>query len=197
MSIIYKFSLTIMDTEKISEFNQVVKKYAKTFRHTSSHVLFNVYPIDATDVVDDLTFLQLESDDKNKLNKKLNDLIEELNTLGADYCLRNEDTGETLEYVKYVGSVDIKFDNMTSIPQGTYKKIDELKYTRIDVGYCKGYKPAFRPLETIDIGDKEIITEHIYVFSNSMENIHKLREYLSEKIREINPDLIIEHRQFT
>lgn len=186
-----------MDTEKISEFNEIVKKFAKTFRQTSSHVLFNVYPVDPTDVVLDLTFLQLESDNKDNLDKKLNELIEELNTLGADYCLRNEDTGETLEYVKYVGAVDIKFDNMKVIPKGTYKKIDALKYTKIDVGYSKGYKPAFRPLETTDIGNKEVITEHIYVFSNSKENMEKLREYLFEKIKEINPDLIIEHRQFT
>ena len=93
--------------------------------------------------------------------------------------------------------MDIKFDNLNEIPKGTYKKIDDLKYLKTEFGYCKGYMPTFRPLEGKPINNKEIKDEHIYVFSNSDENMAKLREVICKKIMEINADLIVEHRQFT
>ncbi|MBQ7928347.1 MAG: hypothetical protein IJ287_06350 [Methanobrevibacter sp.] len=186
-----------MDTEKISQFNQIILKHANTIRQASSNVLFNTYPIDMGNIVQDLTYFNIEAEDEKGLEENLNNLIEELNQMNCDYCLVNEDTREFIEYVQFVGSVDIKFDNLTEIPKGTYKKIDELKYLKTEFGYCKGYMPTFRPLEGKPINNKEIKDEHIYVFSNSDENMAKLREVICKKIMEINADLIVEHRQFT
>ncbi len=197
MTIKNKFSLIIMDTEKISQFNQIILKHANTIRQASSNVLFNTYPIDMGNIVQDLTYFNIEAEDEKGLEENLNNLIEELNQMNCDYCLVNEDTREFIEYVQFVGSVDIKFDNLTEIPKGTYKKIDELKYLKTEFGYCKGYMPTFRPLEGKPINNKEIKDEHIYVFSNSDENMAKLREVICKKIMEINADLIVEHRQFT
>ena len=197
MTIKNKFSLIIMDTEKISQFNQIILKHANTIRQASSNVLFNTYPIDMGNIVQDLTYFNIEAEDEKGLEENLNNLIEELNQMNCDYCLVNEDTREFIEYVQFVGSVDIKFDNLTEIPKGTYKKIDDLKYLKTEFGYCKGYMPTFRPLEGKPINNKEIKDEHIYVFSNSDENMAKLREVICKKIMEINADLIVEHRQFT
>ena len=197
MTIKNKFSLIIMDTEKISEFNQIILKHANTIRKASSNVLFNTYPIDMGNIVEDLTYFNIEAEDEKGLEANLNNLIKELNQLNCDYCLVNEDTREFIEYVEFVGSVDIKFDNLNEIPKGTYKKIDDLKYLKTEFGYCKGYMPTFRPLEGKPINNKEIKDEHIYVFSNSDENMAKLREVICKKIMEINADLIVEHRQFT
>ena len=197
MTIKNKFSLIIMDTEKISQFNQIILKHANTIRQASSNVLFNTYPIDMGNIVQDLTYFNIEAEDEKGLEENLNNLIEELNQMNCDYCLVNEDTREFIEYVQFVGSVDIKFDNLTEIPKGTYKKIDDLKYLKTEFGYCKGYMPTFRPLEGKPINNKEIKDEHIYVFSNSDENMAKLREFICKKIMEINAGLIVEHRQFT
>lgn len=197
MTIKNKFSVIIMDTEKISEFNQIILKHADAIRQSSSNVLFKTYPIDMGDTVQDLTFFNIVSETEKGLKEKLNDLIEELNELNSDYCLINEDTREFLEYVNFVGSVDIKFDNLTELPKGIYKKIDDLKYIKTEYGYCKGYRPIFRPLEGNSIENKEIKDEHVYVFAKSEENLAKLREIVCEKIREIHPGLIVEHRQFT
>ena len=197
MTIKNKFSLIIMDTEKISQFNQIILKHANTIRQASSNVLFNTYPIDMGNIVQDLTYFNIEAEDEKGLEENLNNLIEELNQMNCDYCLVNEDTREFIEYVQFVGSVDIKFDNLNEIPKGTYKKIDDLKYLKTEFGYCKGYMPTFRPLEGKPINNKEIKDEHIYVFSNSDENMAKLREFICKKIMEINAGLIVEHRQFT
>lgn len=197
MSIKTKFSIAIMDTEKISEINKIIMRYSDKLTQTSSHILFNTQPINLIDIVQDLTYFHLSAETEDEIDEKLNELIEKLNELNTDYSLRNEDTGKMLEHVKCVGALDIKFDNIDVILEGTYKKIDSLKYTKTEFGYCKGYKPQFRPLESQSIKGKAIKNETIYLFSKTPENMLKLREYLSEKIMEINSDLIIEHRQFT
>jgi len=185
-----------MDTEKISEINQTILKYSDTVSRNSTYLIFNSNPIYLGDVVEDLTFFHLIAEDETELDKKLNELINELNQIKSDYSLRNEETGKFIVQVKCVGAVDIKFDNLETIPKGTYKKIDELKYTKTDFGYCKGYKPPFRPLESTSLEYKEIKPESIYVFTNTSENMQKLRDYIYEKIMEINSEFIVEHRKF-
>lgn len=197
MSITKKFSIVVMDTEKISDVNNIILKYAHTVAKSSSHILFNATPVFHEDIVHDLTFFHLQVENEQDLDKTINELINEINKITTDYSLRNEDNGKMIVYVKYVGALDIKFDNIKIIKKGTYKKIDELKYTKTEFGYCKGYKPLFRPLESKPIEDVIPKTENIYLFAKSSENMTKLIDYLSEKIREIDSDLIIEYRQFT
>ena len=93
--------------------------------------------------------------------------------------------------------VKIKFDNIKCISKGTYKKIDELKQSKTEFGYCKGYKPDFRPIESNPVENVTIPDEKIYLFSDSRENILKLSEYLSEKANEIDSDLEVEFILFT
>lgn len=50
-------------------------------------------------------------------------MLEDLNQIKVDYALRDEDTGEMIVYVKFVGALDIKFDNVEIIKEGTYKKL--------------------------------------------------------------------------
>ena len=183
MTIKTKFSIAIMDTDKISEINQTILKYCENVTKSSSHLIFNTKPIYLSDIVEDLTYFHLISENESDLDKK-------------DYSLRNEESGEFIVHVECVSAVDIKFDNIESIPKGTYEKIDDLKYTKTDFGYCKGYKPTFRPLESTSLKNKEIIPETIYVFANTPENMSKLRDQLSKKIMEIDSDFIIEHRKF-
>ena len=196
MTIKTKFSIAIMDTDKISEINQTILKYCENVTKSSSHLIFNTKPIYLSDIVEDLTYFHLISENESDLDKKLNDLINELNEIDTDYSLRNEESGGFIVHVECVGAVDIKFDNIESIPKGTYEKIDDLKYTKTDFRYCKGYKPTFRPLESTSLKNKEIIPETIYVFANTPENMSKLRDQLSKKIMEIDSDFIIEHRKF-
>lgn len=98
---------------------------------------------------------------------------------------------------KFVGSMDIKFDKIKIIKKDTYKKIDALKTLKNEFGICKGYKPDFRPVESQPIENMDIKPEHIYVLCNSSEDLSKLKELLTEKIMEIDQDLVIEYRQFT
>ena len=90
--------------------------------------------------------------------------------------------------------MNIKFDKIKIIPEGTYEKIDELKYLKTEFGSCRGYKPKFRPLEGKPIENVDIIPEPIYMFCDSREDLLKLKDYLYEKIMGINPDLELEFK---
>lgn len=190
------FSIAIFDNDRISDVNNVVVKYADFLRRSSSHMLFNIEPVNLNEVYEDLSFFTLSSDNENSLNDKLNELIESLDTLDTNYNLRNEDTKEMIVNIHSLVGLDILFKNINMIPEGTYKKIDDLKNKNFKFGYTKGYKPTFRPLESKLIEGVDIQNEIIYLFADSSENMSKLKEELSEKVMEINPDFIIEFRYF-
>ena len=102
------------------------------------------------------------------------------------------DTGKFYTTIESVGAIKISLENLKTIPKGTYKQIDQWKNVITEYGYCKGYKPLFRPIEGILIEDLEVKEEIIYLFSTPAENMAKLIDYISEKISEINPELKIE-----
>ena len=181
MAITKKFSAIIIDHRKISDINKILVKYAETSRPSSSHILFNIKPINMTDISNDLTFFRLTGENENELNNKLNELINELNSLDGDYGIRDEETGKIFSTITAVGAWDIKFDNIDTIPKGTYKKIDALKNIKTELGYSIGYKPPFRPIETKEIENIEIKDETIYIFSRTKENQLKLKNCLYEK----------------
>lgn len=191
------FVINILETEMIADINRILRKYADITLQSSSYVYFSAQPANPGDVVQDITFFTLKSDDKKSADEKLDILIDELNQLDTDYAIRDEDSGKMIVYVEFVGAIDIKFDNMKIIKEGTYDKIDELKSYKTEFGLCKGYKPSFRPVESQSIENKEIKPESIYLFCHSQKDLMKLKEMLYEKILEIDTGLEVEFRQFT
>lgn len=196
MSIKENFAVSILDFDKITDVNQIILKHADITMRTSSFFIFDKQPI-RPEIPHDITLFQIETKDETSLNEKLNDLIEDLNKINTDYALRNQDTGEMLVYVEFVGALYIKFDNLKIIKKGTYKKIDELKELETEFGICKGYKPDFRPMESTQIDDIDIKPETIYLYCHSEENLLKQKDLLTEKIREIDSEFVIDFREFT
>ena len=54
----------------------------------------------------------------------------------------------------------------------------------------------FRPLEGQSIKDLEINPEIIYLISDSSENLLKLRDYVSQKVLEVNSDFELDFKHF-
>jgi len=196
MSVKKKFSLAIVDVEKIEEVNKVIIKHAFNVQQYSTYLYFNLNPIRPDDVYMDITLFQLNSEDESSLNKKLNDLIEEIDQLNTEYAIRDEDTHEMIVEIEHVLALNIKFDNVKRITKGTYEKIDAINFFKTEFGICKSYNPNFRPIENDSIENKEVRPETIYLFSDSAENLSKLKDLISEKIMEIDPDFEIESGPF-
>ena len=173
MSVKQNFILGVINSSKVSEVNDIISRYAVDVKDTTSHMYFG-----------------------KQLNKQVENLIDELDELHIDYVLRDNDTGEFLVTVKYGAQVAIKFDNVKFLKPGTFKQIDDLKFINTDFGYCKGFKPNFRPLEGKSTDEIEILPEIIYITSDSEENLLKLRDYISQKALEIDPDLETEFTWF-
>lgn len=196
MAISKKLSIVIMDHTRIHDVNQIIIKYSDSASPSSSHTIFDVEPVNLNEVAEDLTFFRMDDEDKKSLDKKIKELIEELNQLGTDYSIRNMETGAFYTTIASVGAIYIKFDNLKEMPKGTYKQIDEIKNITTEFGYCKGYKPPFRPLEGRLLEGIDVKDEAIYLFATPSENMPKLIEYMSERIMEINPDFVIETKIF-
>ena len=196
MAIKKNYALTNLETEKIQDVNKIIRKYASITFQSSSHIYFDMEPTNPNEIIEDMTFFQLESEDETGLDEKFKELTKEINQLIRNYAIRDEDSGKLLVYLKYVGELSIKFDNMTVIKEGTYKKIDELKNFKTELGICRGYKPNFRLMEGQQIENMTNKPEGIYLLCHNQENLMKLKELLSEKIMEIDPDLKIDFTQF-
>lgn len=187
----------IMHTEKIDDFDEIISQNANITKKSLSHIVFDTQPANPDEITHDITFFQIEGEDESVLEEKLNDLIGKLDELHSDYTLRDEDTGKMIVALDFVGMLKIKLDNLEIIKKGTYKEIDELKHTETEFGYCKGYKPDFRPIEGKPIEHAKIEPEKIFLFSDSRENITKLSDYLSEKVMEIDSGFEVEYIAFT
>lgn len=196
MSVKRNYIVGIINDENIDKVDNVISKYANVSKESSSHMYFQKQPIDQNNISQDVIFFQLVSENQESLNEKVKELINDLDSLKTDYVLRDDETGELLVTVKYGGQVAITFDNMKTLPKGTFEKIDELKSLSTEYGYCKGFKPNFRPIEGNPIDGLKFKPEIIYITADSKENLLKLSEYLSEKTKEINPDLETEFTIF-
>ena len=108
----------------------------------------------------------MEGESESLLDEKINKIIEELNELDSDYTLRDEESGKMIVAIDFVGMLIIKFNDIDRINEGTYKRIDELKKTKGEFGYCKGYKPDFRPMEGKLVENVKIHPEKIFLFSD-------------------------------
>ena len=187
-----KYSIAIVDIEKIKEINQVILKYATAVRQYSSYYYFDLRPIRAEDICMDITTFQLESENESDLDKKLNDLVEDLNKLNTGYALIDEDAKKMIVDIDHLMLLSIKFDNVKFIEEGTYEKIDKINHLKTDFGICKLYNPSFRPLENKSIANIRVEPELVYLFSDSEENLSKFKTIVVEKIMKINPDFEIE-----
>ena len=190
------FSIAIVDIEKINEINKIIMRYATSVKEYSSHYYFDLRPMQGEDICMDITLFQLESENEFALNKKLNDLIKELDQLNTNYAIRNEDTAELIVEIEHVIALDIKFDNVKFIKEGTYEKIDGFNHLKTEFGVCKTYNPSFRSIENMSTENKVIEPETIYLFSSNAEDLSKLKAFVSEKIMEFDSDLEIEFKQF-
>lgn len=196
MSIKKKFSLAIVDVEKIEEVNKTVIKHATNVQQYSSYLYFNLNPIHSEDVYMDITFFQLDSDNESSLNKKLNVLIDELDQLNTGYAIRDENTHEMIVEIEHVVALNIIFDNLEYVKKGTYEKIDAINYLKTEFGVCKAYNPNFRPIENTPIENKEVRPETIYLFADTAEDLSKLKVLIAEKVMEIDPNFEIEFAPF-
>lgn len=196
MSIKRNYILGIINDNAIPEFEGTVSRYASMSRESSSHMYFSRQPVDSSDISQDVIFFQLESENKSELEGKVKSLISDLNELKGDYVLRDDETGELLVTVRYGGQIAIKFDNLKIIKKGTFEKIDELKSFKTDFGYCKGFKPNFRPIEGNSVEDLNVEPEIIYITASSSENLMKLRDLLTDEVKEIDSGLEVDFNWF-
>lgn len=190
------YIIGIVNDNDIPKISKVILQYAVMTKETSSHMFFSKQPVDPKRISQDFIFLQIAGDNETMLEKKLENMINDLDDLNAAYVLRDQESGEFLVTVKYGGQITIKFDNVKTIEQGTFAKIDELKFLDEDFGYCKGFKPNFRPVEGKSIEDLEVLPEEIYIVSDSEQNLLKLRDYIYQKVKDIDSDLEIEFSWF-
>lgn len=191
-----KFSVGIVDIEKIEEINNIILKYAAFIEQHSTYDYFHLRPMKSEDVNQDVTVFYLEVENESERDKILNDLVEELNQLNTLYSLRDEDTGEIILIVEDAIALVIKFDNVKFMNEGTYEKIDAFNHLKTEFGICKNYNPRFRSVENISIENKPLEPETIYLFSESPEDLSKLKTLISQKIMEIDSNIEIETKYF-
>lgn len=192
MAVKRKFSIAIVDVEKIREVNDVIIRYAVNVQQYSTHYYFNLNPIRSDEIKRDITFFQLESESESALDEKLNDLIEALNQLNTEYAIRDEDTHEMIVEIEHLIAINIKFDKIKCIKKGTYEKIDRMNHLKTEFGICKNYHPNFRPVENMSVENIDVGPEIIYLFSDSAENLSRLKTMVIERVMEIDSDLEIE-----
>ena len=101
------FVINILEIERITDANNIIRKHADITMQSSSYVYFDAQPANPDDLLPDITFFTLESDGKKSADEKLDILIDELNQLDTDYAIRDEDSGKMIEYIKFVGVFNI------------------------------------------------------------------------------------------
>lgn len=196
MAVIHKYAIATFDHDKISEIDKIILKYSENITKSSSHVLFNIKPINLTDVVEDLTFFKITAETESESNDIFTKMVNELDTVDTDFSIWNQENRDIFTTIDHLGALDIKFDKIHVIKKGTYKKIDELKNIRTEFGYCKGYKPNFRLLEGKPIESVDVPKETIYLFAKTPEDYSKLTDYISKILMEWDSDFELESRIF-
>lgn len=196
MSIKRNYVVGIIKDEDVDKVNDIIFQYAEFTKESTSYMYLVKQPINPRDVVLDVTIFQLQSKTESGLNKKLNNLINDLDSLNTDYVLKDEESDEMLSIVKFGGQLIVKFDNLKTIRKGTFEKLDELKVLKTDFGYSKGFKPDFRAIEGRSIENLMVDPEIIYTISDSEENLSKLNDYISQKVLEIDSDFEVEFVHF-
>lgn len=190
------YVLGIINEESIRDINDIILSYSSVTQQSTSHMYFAKQPVDSNNFNMDVTFFQLEDENISLVRKKLTKLIHELDNLNTDYVLRDDETGRMLVIVDFGGKLIIKFDNIDIIKEGTFERINELKQLKTDFGYTKGFVPNFRPVEGKPVKDLFINPEIIYLISDSSENLSKLVDYISKKVKELDSEFAFEFKPF-
>ena len=185
------YTIGIMDERKINEVNEVISRYADITMQSSSHIYFDKHPLNENEVYRDVTFFQLKSEDEESFDVKLSELIGNLDELDVDYMIMDDETKDLIATIDYGGYILVKFDKINIIKPGTYDLIDKIKTMKTDMGYCKGFKPKFRPLSG-DLSKVSANPEIIYVISDSSENLKRFKDFISKKLLEFDPDFELE-----
>lgn len=196
MEVQRNYVIGIINHEKINEANRIIFSYSDATLESTSYMYFAKPPVDFYRHIRDTTFFKLKAKNESSLNKKLNSLIKELDALNADYVLKDEGSGNLLSVVEFGGKLIVKLDNLKIIPKGTFKQIDGLKHLKTDFGYTRGFKSGFRPIEGMSIENLKADNEIIYLISDSSENLSKFREFVSEKVIEIDSRFELEFVSF-
>lgn len=191
MSISKNYTIGIMDEKKINKINTTISKYADITMRSSSHLYFDKHPLNANEIYHDVTLFQLKAEDEESFDVKLMELIRKLDEMNTDYILRDDETEELIVTIDHGGFIIVKFDNVKIIKPGTYDLLDEMKTMKTDCGYCKGFKPKFRPLSR-DLSKVQACPEIIYIVSDSSENLKKFNDLLSERLLEFDPNFELE-----
>ena len=116
----------------------------------------------------------------------------EWDALETDYVLGDQDTSKILVFADFVGKVIICFDKVKFIEKGTFAKIDEMKRHKNELGYSKGFKPSFRPVEGSPVRGNKLENDVIYIISRTREDLLKYFDCLKAMILEIDSNLIVE-----
>lgn len=190
------YVIGIIDYDKIYEVNDVIRSFSDVTQESTSYMYFVKQPVNPNNYVPDTTFFQLEAENESALDKKVDDLIEALDEWTQNYVLKDEESGKLLSVVEHGGTLIVKFDNISRLDEGIFKQIDDLKQTKMNLGFCRGFKPDFRPIEGRSTEGLEINPEIIYLISDSSENLSKFTEYMSDKFMQINPNFILEFKHF-
>lgn len=185
------YTLGIMDERRIDEINRVVSKYAEITMQSSSHMYFEKQPINANKVVQDVTFFQMDTTDEKSFEKQLKGLINELKELDTDIIIRDEEKKKLIVTVDFGGYIIVKFDKIKLLKPNTYDLIDEIKTMKTENGYCKGFKPKFRPVNR-DLSQVRVNPEIIYLVSDSDENLKIFGNEISERLLDFDPDFELE-----
>lgn len=190
------YVLGIINEESIRDINDIILSHSSVTKQSTSFLYFAKQPVDRNNIFMDVTFFQLEAENISLLRKKITMLIHELDKLDTDYVLRDDETGHMLVIVDFGGKLILNFDDIKIIKEGTFEKINDLKQLKTDYGYTKGFVPNFRPVEGKPIRGLKINPEIIYLISDSSENLSKLIEIVSEKVRDIDSDFNIDFKPF-
>lgn len=196
MAVQRNYVIGIINHEKINDVNKVIFSYSDTTLESTSYMYFAKPPVSFYRHIRDTTFFKLTAENERSFNKKMDNLIKELDALNVDYVLKDEESGELLSVVEFGGKFIVKFDNLNIIHKGTFKQIDDLKHIKTDLGYTRGFQSDFRPLEDKSIENLKASDEIIYLISDSSENLSKFREYISEKVLEIDPKFELDFKHF-
>ena len=197
MSIKRNYIVGDVDGERIKDVTEIVEKYADITMESSSHMFFDKQPIDPNHYKTDVIFFQIEAENESELNNELNEMIEKLKLLNADLMLRDEKAGKFLINIQHGGIITIKFDNIKTIKEGTYKKIDRIKLLKTEYGYCRGFKPSFRPIEPNFIENIYVNPETIYLISDSSQHLSQLKDEVFKEILEIDSDFTLEFNVYS
>ena len=135
MTIKRNYVVGIIDHNRIDDVNNVIYSYAEATMESSSHLYFAKQPLTGERYVRDATFFKLMAENEDDLNKKVNNLISDLDKVDVDYVLKDEESGELLSVVEFGGTLFVKFDNLNIIKEGTFKQLDDLKQLKTDFGY--------------------------------------------------------------